>query len=764
MAGANVPYTPYSTEQSSGNLGGGMGVAAKPEDFGSQVGAAIEKSGDSGFDVALKQQGMVNETMMTNADAALATKVGQIKGAYLQNTGLAASAAYPQYQADLEAARQEARANLPPAAAHGFDMLSMRTIANHIADGSTYAAGQVRQANIDAGTNLTNANVQAVLDPNAASDPSRVQYHQDSAIHGLQMTLDENHPGLKTDPETGTVSFDDSTPAGRALKSNYEAAKDNIITQVQTNRFDTLAKGDVLGAFGIYQQERDTFPRPTQVRLDATFEPKVFNANVQNASSSVIADSEQDHAKLLYNPDSSKSAIDTVLKNEGGLSKDGHAIYGIDKIAHPEEFAQAQKITDENGVAAGQDYARQFYKTQYWDKKDIQDLPVATQAVVMDGIVNHYPEFGDKLIAAAKNGVSPQTLISMRRDEYQRLATTNPEKYGENLSGWNNRLDSLQGANPYTGEHVKSYTTNPDGSMLTTADYYRTHSEDVLQRADAQSEKDMPGDLAYKRAMRETVSNYMSKVISNQSAQYTMDNKQVMRAIGGELTNGKAPETEQELRDIPGMGDMLDRVAAQDPKFAEGIPTMIAKVARGNDTTNSANGYATIMRTLEPHGSDNPNAISRQDQLDRLLGRSDGTGINKKDYNDALPLLEVDQSAFKDPVSKTMKEIKDANGNLDGKGEERALSWYNQVMVAKKANDAKGDKKLSDSQFISSITEKDGPVFAPPTPSRMTQIANWAKEVTGSGQILVRNPDGQQGYIPAANVEKAIKIGYTKVE
>jgi len=36
--------------------------------------------------------------------------------------------------------------------------------------------------------------------------------------------------------------------------------------------------------------------------------------------------------------------------------------------------------------------------------------------------------------------------------------------------------------------------------------------------------------------------------------------------------------------------------------------------------------------------------------------------------------------------------------------------------------------------------------------------------MTGMGKILVTNPGGQQGYVPAGNLDKAIKAGYKKVE
>ncbi len=750
---ASVPYSSVPTVESSGGGGTPSGVRANPNEFGAQVSGAVEDAGKTGFDLAQKQQGMINETAMSNADADFATKVGKIKGDYTSLSGMAAYNAFPQYQENIKQAFQESRANLPAAAQRGFDMMATRTMANHVADGSSYASSQLKEANRDAYSNVANSQLQALLDPDTAMSKERSDYHLDSIKFATQAQMDEDHPGLKRDPETGTVNFDESTTEGRQLKAEFQRRLDANLSQGYVNKYDTLAKLNPINAYGQYQEERDKMPRSAQVALDASFAPKIFDAHRQTAVSGAVTEAQQAHWDILTNP-SAHSAIDTVMKNEGGLSPDGHAIYGIDKNAHPDEFAHAMSLSPDEGQA----YAKQFYKTEYYDKKGIANLPSVTQTVVMDGVVNHSKEFGDKLIQAAKDGASPQDLIDMRRGEYQRLATANPEKYGENLVGWNNRLDNLQ----QSTEGKKTYATNENGGPMTQADYYRTHSMDILAKGDEYAERQMPGDLALKRAVRQSLENHMNKVISNETAQHMMDNRNIMRAINGELTQGKPPQTEDELRAIPGMGQLLDNVAARDPKFTESIPTLISKVARRSDTTNSPNGYDTVLRALQPVDSDHPNKIDNQSALTSLLGRSDGTGINMKDYNDTKPLLEADQQ-FKDVLSKHMQEITIANGNLDGKGKERALAWYNQVMAAKKANDAKGDKKIPDAEFISKIGEPEGPP-APKLPGTMQQISNWVSSLVQQKTISVINPDGQIGTIPASNLERALAAGYKKAQ
>lgn len=690
MAGerpAAVNLTPYPTVQPEETTGAQpMGVHANPEDFGSQVGQAVENAGDKGFELVQKQQGIVNETMMTNADAAFATKVGQIKADYTSKTGMAAYTAFPQYQADVKQAFQESRADLSPAAQHGFDMLGARTMANHIADGSTYATSQLKEAQRSSGAEMTNVNMQAAADPDVASNPARVAEHTGHAIYGLQMQMDENHPGLQKDPDTGQISFNESTPEGQGLKAQYEAQKNDIITRIQSNRFDTLAKNDALGAYGMYLNERADLPKQTQLTLDAKFEPIVFNAHKDNAVGHAVAQSQDDYSRMLYNPQS----LAARNNNPGNLRDSSTGEFRV--FSTPEEGAKAMQ-DDLTAKVSGNSQAmeRNFGKNYSPTLSNV----ITTYAPAADK--NDPKAYTDTV--SKETGIAPNQVLTAADIPKLQAAMTKVE--GGGSSGG-------------TAPPQKSYATNPDGSMLTPADYYREHSSDVLAKGDAYAERTMPGDLAFQRVVRENLTNYMNKVKADQTGQYMMDNKNVMRGLTGELTKGTPPQTEAELRAIPGMNDLLNRVAAQDPKFAETIPRKIAEIQKQNTTTNSANGFETITRTLEPQDESHPNHIKNQSQLDSLLGKSDGTGINMKDYNDAKPATEL-PSETKEALLTKMQQIANANGNIDGKGQIRAIQWYNQAMSVIKKNDLKGDSKETDLDKI----------FPPtPMPSRMGQLSD----------------------------------------
>lgn len=657
---ASVPYTPYGTVDASGGGGTPMGVHATPQDFGAQVGEALEGAGKQGFDAAMKQQGMINETVMTNADANFATKVGELKGGYTSLTGMAAYNAFPQYQQDVRTAFQEERAKLPAAAQRGFDLMAARSMANHIADGSSYASSQLKDAQRDSYTSLAGAQFAALLDPDVAASKERSAYHLDSLAYAAQAQIDDNHPGLKADEKTGAVSFDDS-PEGQSLKSQHEQQRDTYLSQGYVNRYSTLAKMDVFNAYDEYRQEREKLPRSAQVELDALFAPKLFNAHVQNTTGNAIGDAQRQHWDILTNP----SSIGSHANNLGNVKTASGAAKGTPEFVNP--------ATPIDGTILAANTLRSGYQGLTLQQIGAKWTGEPKQKVA-DWVNN----------TSTASGISPDAVPDLNNP--QQLAAllkgiATAEKSPEDRARFSDGIiaqgaqASLAGDQP-NASNAKSYATNDNGGPLTLADYYRTHSQEVLARGDAYAEQVMPGDLAMRRAVRQSLENHMNKTISNESAQHLLDNRNIVRAINGELTNNNPPETESDLRAIPGMSDLLDNVATRDPKFAESIPTMIAKVARRNNTANSANGYETILRVLEPNDYDNPNRIGSQDHLAKLLGRSDGTGINYKDYTDAKESIESPDK-WKAFLSKNMKEIATANGNVDGMGQKRAIQFYN---------------------------------------------------------------------------------------
>lgn len=769
-------YNPVSTVSPQGGSGNDyLNIRSTPDAFGAQVGGAVQRAGaefqqtgEKAVALASHIQGMVNETLATNADAELAKKVGDIKGDFFSKTGLEAAAALPQYQTSLEQARQEVRSSLPGGAAHMYDTLATRSIANSIADGSVHAAGQIKAARIDSGSSLQNNAVLALADPSVAANPTRVGEHLADIHWGAQMQLpDPVNPGygLKTDPDTGEVKFDESTQEGQNAKAQFENNVNNMVALGQVNRFTTLAKHDPLGTYDMYMKERAGLPRMAQVKLDATLEPMVFQAHKSNVVQGTLTDAAQAHQEMLFNPEISSAGSSS--NNLGNVKTASGAANGTQDFVAPATPMDGVILTANNLRTANYQGKTLEQISKTWTGESPEKAAAwASNVSKASGIpIGAVPDLNDpKQLSAMMKGIAVAEKSPTDRAKFTDDVIS--QGVDASLKGQSPSTAQQTAKNPETGQNSAKYGTNPDGSPLTQADYFRTHSLDVYGRGDEYAEKTMPGNLQFKHSVHQSLENYMSQTISNQSAQYAQDNRYIMKGITGALTKGNPPATYAELRNLPGMSDILDRVAYQDPKFSEGIEIQINRMARRDDVENSPNAYPTVLRVLEPNDpQNNPNRISSQDHLNKMLGYAGGNGINKKDYNDASQAIELNQN-IKDKLRKGMIATENANGNVDGLGQQRALQWYQQTMTEYKQNAALGDKKLSDTQFANSIGTEKGPA-QPSMPSRIQQIANLNKAEPAAISIPVfsspadpefaKLPPGSQFLVPGETTPRIKK-------
>lgn len=160
----------------------------------------------------------------------------------------------------------------------------------------------------------------------------------------------------------------------------------------------------------------------------------------------------QKQMEIMFDPINPKISKDKVIRGtindiEGGYvaidgASNAPAIYGINGKAHAREFAEAKRITEEQGEEAGKQYAQDFYKREYWDKNGLDKYDGDVATVLFDGSINHGSAFRKKLIQAADSGATAEQLIDMRRTEYQRLAQS-PD-YAPSFNGWMNRLKKVE--------------------------------------------------------------------------------------------------------------------------------------------------------------------------------------------------------------------------------------------------------------------------------------------------------------------------------
>jgi hypothetical protein len=157
-------------------------------------------------------------------------------------------------------------------------------------------------------------------------------------------------------------------------------------------------------------------------------------------------------------PKTFEETLPLLHKVEGGYNPDdgaskAPALYGINRKHHPEKFDEVYALREAGREGEAIAVANQFYKEEFWDKNNIDELPEDTRAIVFDAFVNQ-GNFGKKLYAAAENGATAGQLLEARRAEYNRLAES-PE-YAPSHGGWMKRIATVADA---TG-------VNPEGSDL----------------------------------------------------------------------------------------------------------------------------------------------------------------------------------------------------------------------------------------------------------------------------------------------------------
>ncbi len=745
-----------------GTGAGPLSVRASPEDFGAQVGQGLQKVGEAGEGVASQYGGLIMETAANQAELHYIQASGDLKAKYQQYEGLQAEAMRPQYEAELQGLHNEFRNNLPLGAQRMFDGATIRSLGNQTSEYSSYAASQVKDANLKSNDALADASIAKAGNLPTVTDPTQFGEANGTIIHAANAVADIKGwaaSATGTDPETGKLTFSDDTQS-QTIKSQYE----QYLAEKQAKLYLTAAKtvADNHGATAAAdwaQAHWNMMPDVAKVQMNQFLAPKMKNETI---SGSIANQNSQVESGWQSNQTSSipssptetaqKSALDVIRQNEGytgKVAKDSNGynvLNGINEKSFPTEYAETKRLLDTQGKAAADKYADDFYQKNILDKYDIKSLPPATQSIVADGLVNHGTgEFGQKLIQAAKDGQTPEQLIQMRRDEYQRLAQ-NPA-YTPYLKSWEARLDKLE---------QPAYSAQ--GAFANKKDYLESVKDQYVSNAVNDYNKQYPDDYYGAQTAEKRATAEINKKISLESGKLKSDSDTIEKAIGGSMTKGVVPTTIADLQAIPGMRDTLDRVQREQGDFYKTIDTRLAKASHGDLSVTSPNAYDAALTAL-----DRTTDSTRQGRISYLskgLGSDNpGISISQKDFNTYKPAVDFEDNTAT-TIRKKMMEITGAGGNIDGKGQERALQYYDGVSTALKANGAKGDKKESESDVINEYNEK----MALTPPSAIKQIENWAASLFKNQpkNVQVIRPDGTAGTIPAENLEKALAAGYKK--
>lgn len=466
------------------------------------------------------------------------------------------------------------------------------------------------------------------------------------------------------------------------------------------------------------------------------------------------------------------NAIDVVLQNEGGfVANDGNS-------GAPANFGINQKANPDIDVAnLNVDQAKQLYKTRYWDKYNLQEVPDDVQAIVFDGVVNHRSDFAKELVDAAKNGASLTDIKNMRNEEYMRLASLDPKKYQQFLGGWQNRLDKFN--------QLDDYAEFPQ--------YISPEKQSQLQNKAIKTIEKQQKD-AIEQQEQAILIDTVSKAISGEGYINPKDTKQ-MKMLDAVYENN-----------ILNNPDVTDKVAATSvvvnntgvlPKSFSG---RMQQVFRISDDPNEIALYADIYANTEEQNPQVLNDLPSETKLmasyiaegrragidvsDRVLSMREAMSVENK------PMIEKRTEQLKD---KTMKSTIDSNVNglFDGwlpfMGNveidtatginQRVVSDYNTAFKQSylMTEDADAANKyataLVKGQYAPSVFAPDGGIMKHPPemyysiPNRnpdwiKSQLIQEVNEVTSGVKLTKGQTDNVQEKITTLEKEKSsIQLG-----
>ncbi len=130
----------------------GMGVEntinrATPDNFGAQVGQALNQAGDTFSQISVQRQQLANEANVNDVYAnQFSPAVRGILQNYMKLEGRDAEAAFPDFQQQMQDLRAQTRASLPNVMQQkAFDEASTRRVESDLDGMAWYAASQTKQ-------------------------------------------------------------------------------------------------------------------------------------------------------------------------------------------------------------------------------------------------------------------------------------------------------------------------------------------------------------------------------------------------------------------------------------------------------------------------------------------------------------------------------------------------------------------------------------------------------------------------------------------
>lgn len=647
--------------QGGATSGERLSVRASPNDFGAQVGQANQrrgeqmvKSGDEAMRFAIKQQGIINETLATDAMAKYQIELSKRKAEYDSLEGLQAVSAKDAYVASIEQLKGDIGKTLQGGAQRAFDTSATSVSATYIGDAEGRAVAQTKKAHLDSLLLSANLAQTSMLDPSAARNPEAVGAALGNVTYAHQAMLDENSPGVVFDPETDSHKFEDS-PTGHAAREKLQNDIDHSRGIVWENRINTIANDDPLEASRMYAKNKEDIPDQARVRIEASLTPKVINAYAQGAANEAMNDIARGHQEMLVSYSSPKKIYDAIHMQESG----GHA----------------NSVTSIDGAVGGFQILPTTFAMYAAPGEDINN-PADNEAVgkrILDDYDKKYNGDIGRIATAYFSGpgnVAPEGSAAPWINDSADGNGKNVSSYVADIVG---RMGDEQPRLP--GVPEQNYAKNSAGGPMSTADYAASNRMQILSKWEAWAEEQAPYDSSFRSQVVSRIDGQITDLIQQQTANNNQDKTIIQQAINGVYTKGKPPSAYKELLVIPDVAEAISRAEVHSPEFTAQIDAKIERVsgAAGKDIKEYGAAFFPLMRKI--HSGE---IKTSDDLIEHLPDENKPGDITYSGYQQLIKEFTHDAESQSDGMMKTqafsvikrnLSAQDDAFGIRDPKGE-----------------------------------------------------------------------------------------------
>lgn len=581
----------------------GMSTRASPADFGAQVGEAVQgagsaaqKVGAEAVDFAQQRQGMLNETLMTNADTQYSETVGKLTGDYKSLEGMDAVNGRQAYVDAVTAARTQYRSQLPPQAQRGFDLLALHREGLLVGDANGYAATQLKQASYTS-SNLSVKN--SIQQAGSAQSIDELNAHLGNITYQTGAQFD-GHEGIETDPQTGQTRFA-KTPAGVAAQTDFSNLLQQNKGAAWQKYIGNMSKTTPLSAYNVYLEHKDTIPAPAQTTIEAMLAPRIADAQGKIVRDSVFNQAHSDWFDIVSSPQNLAAyRAQENTPNEGGAL----GAPALDK--YPAQ-TQAESGGDPNAVSsAGALGTKQImpstgsdpgFGVKPWDGTAKDNIRFGND--YYDAMFKKYGNVQDAL-AAYNWGTGKVDAWKASGGDFSKLPAET-QAYVTKLAPKMQDMAALQQGTQVTSNAPSSPINAPQ--PLSKADWYRKNYAQILQNVDAASERQHPGDARFMAGNRTAAEQQMNDEIRQQEMSYKVDTDTVYKAIDGSMSGGKAPTSVADLKSISqDVAQAWNNVQSNSPMVASSIENKLLTLnSRGVNKTASEYGTGFLNLFSDIH-------------------------------------------------------------------------------------------------------------------------------------------------------------------